>query len=306
MNKRYIIIIILYSLVNFQLLAQSENKLLGNFPDEYLVYAQEDYFILDYFSLDKDYKVAFIGGERGTYSVLLNKENLISDTFKVNQGYLRISALLSLNEEKYLATTDVGLLSFKVSDSKITNMVVVIPKEKNRYDLASVNEKTLYMKPKDVIQNKLKWRISSKDKDEILYESDSKFKDFKNVQLPNVWNRIYYMDSVFVFNDPLNNKILTYNPINGYFKTYDYPSSENELRFLYYDTVNKKSYLVGFENATESYKIYEYNFLKPDQYLLRKTINHLYPPKSIHDHAVFVENAFLEGDKNCIVRIPLD
>lgn len=305
MNKKYVIILFFCNLIYFQISAQNEYKLLKNFPDEYLIYSQEDYFILGFFSLIKDYKVAFIGGEKGAFSVLLNSENLVSDTLKIKQEYLQVTALLGLDEENYLATTNVGLLSFTIVNSKISNLKVVTPKE-NRYDLASMNEKIIYMKPKDVIRNKLKWRILSEDTDEIIHESDSKFKGFKNVHLPNVWNRMYYIDSVFVFNDPSNNKILTYNPLNDHVKSIKYSTPEDELGFLYYDAAYKKTYLVGFNQDAKNYKIYQFNLLTPDHSFLLKTINHPYPPKSIHDNAVFVEDVFMESDKNCIVRIPLD
>jgi hypothetical protein len=262
--------------------------------------------ILDYFPLNKDFKVAFIGGQKGTLSVLLNHENLISDTFKINQEYLKVFGLLKFEENQYRATTDLGLLSFTIHNSKLKEMEVKTSKSKKRYDLASVNGKILYMKPMDVVRDKLKWRVLNESEDIIIYESDAKFKNFKGVNLPHIWNRLYYIDSQFVFNDPLNNCIITYNATSNKVDTINYSSPENELRVFYYDSVSKKTYLVGFQRDGKNYKVYEFSLSEPSNYFLIKSIQHLQPPKSIHNDAVFVEDLFLESGKNCIVRIPLN
>lgn len=306
MNKKCLMITLLLSLNYLLLSAQNDQNLLKHFPDEYLNYAQENYFILHYFPLNDDFKTAVIGGEGGTLSVLLNHENLITDTFRLDQEYLGVKSVLSLTEETFYASADPGILSFNIVDSKISNLEVITENENNRYYLASINQKVIYMKPKDVIRNKLRWRVLDENSDEVIYESKSKFKDFKNVMLPNVWNRIYYIDSLLVFNDPLNSKILTYNPFDGHFNSFPYPCDDGEIRFLYHDAVHNKSYLVGFRNGIESYIIYEIDLLNPDEYVKRKTIEYKYPPKSIQGNAVYVEDLFIESGRNCIVRIPLD
>jgi hypothetical protein len=261
---------------------------------------------LIFFSLPDGFHVAFIGGDGGTYSVLLNKENLISDTFNIDNEYLKVSALLTLGKNKYLASTEKGLLSFSILNSKIEYDEFVTTKSKKRYDLAWSKGMTIYMKPSDVIRNKLKWRVKGVGIDRVIYESEAKFKNFKGVILPNVWNRIYFIDSVLVFNDPLNHKILLYNPVEDSLQSIEYPTGDNELRFFYFDSAEEKSYLVGFEQNSKVYKIYNFNFADTNQYVLTKTIEHAHPPKSIQDNAIFIEDAFLESDKNCIVRIPLD